>query len=327
MSLNGGAPSGPGLVTIHQIPVSKFSIDVSARMRHWVYNDITVDLLMDIRRPPIILAPKDLKDLSFAKFLLENPGLTARIAGVVGAPIEKGFSMLPKGWSGTVQKAVRAALFRALEIAVNTINPRSRKRASVLLHKVMVGASGGVGGAFGLPALFVELPVSTTIMLRSIADIARTEGHDLNDITTKLNCLEVFALGGRRSSDDGAESSYWAVRAALSRAVSEAATYFAEKGILEKSAPVVARLISAIASRFGVVVSEQVAAKAVPIVGAAGGSLVNVLFMDHFQNMARGHFIVRRLEKKYGVSAVREVYLSLEQQPVPAVKMLAAPIG
>ncbi len=71
------------------------------------------------------------------------------------------------------------------------------------------------------------------------------------------------------------------------------------------------RLISAIASRFGVVVSEQVAAKAVPIVGAAGGSLINVLFMDHFQNMARGHFIVRRLERQYGVEVVQEAYESI----------------
>src|ERR1051326_7215492 len=116
-------------------------------------------------------------------------------------------------------------------------------------------------------------------MLRSIADIARTEGHDLSHVTTKLNCLEVFALGGRTEVDDASESTYWAVRAGLSRAVSEAASYFAQKGILEKSAPVVARLISAIATRFGVIVSEEVAAKAVPIVGAAGGSLVNVLFM------------------------------------------------
>ena len=139
-------------------------------------------------------------------------------------------------------------------------------------------------------------------MLRSIADIARTEGHSLEDIDTKLNCLEVFALGGRSKSDDASESSYWAVRTALSRAVSEAASYFAEKGILEKSAPAVARLVATIASRFGVVVSEQVAAKAVPILGAAGGSLVNVLFMDHFQSMARGHFIVKRLEKRWARS-------------------------
>jgi hypothetical protein len=259
-------------------------------------------------KPPVILALPDRKDLVCAKALLENPSFTARLASIVGSPIEKGFALLPRNWSMTVHKSVRAALTQALEVAVVTINPRSRKRASEFLHKVMVGASGGVGGAFGLPALVVELPISTTIMLRSIAEIARTEGHDLDQIDTKLNCLEVFALGGQRPSDDPSESVYWAVRTALSQTVAEAASHFARKGVLEKSAPVVVRLIGAIASRFGVVVSEEVAAKAVPIVGAAGGSLVNVLFMDHFQNMARGHFIVKRLEKKYGTERIRQAY-------------------
>jgi hypothetical protein len=259
----------------------------------------------------VILDDIDLEALTHAKRLLENPGLTARLAHVLGVPLEKGFALLPEDWQLTVQKAVRAALFRGLELAATTINPRSRHPASEFLHKVMVGASGGVGGAFGLPALVFELPISTTIMLRSIADIARTEGHDLNDFRTKLHCLEVFALGGTSAADDAAESSYWAIRAALSRAVAEATAYFTEKGIVEKSAPAVARLITTIASRFGVVVSEQVAAKAVPVIGAAGGSLVNVLFMDHFQNMARGHFIVKRLEQKYGVGAVREAYETL----------------
>ena len=262
-------------------------------------------------KPPVIIAREDIDDLTDAKILLENPSLTARLANVLGAPIEKGFAVLPADWADTVQRAVRSALFRGLEIAVSTIRRRPGSNASEFLHKVLVGASGGVGGAFGLPALVVELPISTTIMLRSIAEIARTEGHDLDDIKTKLHCLEVFALGGRTTRDDAAESAYWAVRAALGRAVSEAASYLAEKGLLEKSAPAVVRLVSAIASRFGVVVSEQVAAKALPIVGAAGGSLVNVLFMDHFQSMARGHFIVRRLEKKYGADLVREVYQSI----------------
>jgi EcsC protein family len=67
-------------------------------------------------------------------------------------------------------------------------------------------ASGAAGGAFGLPTLPIELPVSTIIMLRSIADIARNEGEDLSDPETALSCLEVFALGGRAKSDDASES-------------------------------------------------------------------------------------------------------------------------
>jgi hypothetical protein len=71
------------------------------------------------------------------------------------------------------------------------------------------------------------------------------------------------------------------------------------------------RLVTAIASRFGIVISEQAAAKAVPVVGAAGGAAINVLFMDHFQDMARGHFIVRRLEAKHGTAIVRAAYESI----------------
>jgi len=57
-------------------------------------------------------------------------------------------------------------------------------------------------------------------------------------------------------------------------------------------------------ARYGVVVSEKTAAQALPLVGAAGGALVNALFMDHFQDVARGHFIVRRLEKIHGADPV-----------------------
>ena len=264
--------------------------------------------------PPVIKAnlnSEELKDLLYAKSLLENPGFTARIANVIGTPIEKGFKLLPKNWSAVVNKASKTALTKALQLAVATLGARSRARSSEGFHKLLVGASGGIGGAFGLAALPLELPVSTTIMLRSIADIARSEGHSLSTVQTRLSCLEVFALGGRTQADDATESSYWAVRAALAKAVSEAATYVTQRGVLEKTAPAIVRLVAAISSRFGVVVSEQIAAKAVPIVGAAGGTIVNVLFMDHFQDMARGHFIVKRLEAKYGVDSVRSAYESL----------------
>src|SRR6058998_2669740 len=131
--------------------------------------------------PPIIptLNTQDLKDLRYAKSLLENAGFAARLGHLLGRPIEKGFELLPKGWSETVHKATNAALFKSLQLAVSTLGRGHRKKASERLHKILVGASGGLGGAFGLVALPFELPISTTIMLRSIADIARSEGHDL----------------------------------------------------------------------------------------------------------------------------------------------------
>ncbi|MBW2614674.1 MAG: EcsC family protein, partial [Deltaproteobacteria bacterium] len=53
------------------------------------------------------------------------------------------------------------------------------------------------------------------------------------------------------------------------------------------------------------------AAQAVPIIGAAGGALINTIFIDHFQDMARGHFIVRRLERVYGTDEVQRQYEGL----------------
>jgi hypothetical protein len=154
----------------------------------------------------------------------------------------------------------------------------------------------------------MELPISTTIMLRSIADIARSEGETISEIGCKMACLEVFALGGPSKSDDASESGYFAVRTALARSVTKAAEYIAEKGLAEEGAPVLVRLIIKIAERFSIQVSEKAAAQAIPAIGAAGGALINTLFIDHFQDMARGHFIVRRLERKYGKEIVEATY-------------------
>jgi len=261
----------------------------------------------------VTLEPADLADLRYAKSLLENPGFTVRLASLLGAPIEKGFKILPANFSRSVQRAVQLALQTALRVALTSLRSKRRKaRASLGFHRVLTGVSGGIGGAFGLAALPVELPFSTTVMLRSIADIARSEGHDLRSTETRLACMEVFALGSRSSADDTAENAYWAMRTVLATAVSEAASHVARQGLALESAPGLVRFVSIIAARFGVVVSEQLAAKAIPVVGAATGSAINVLFTSHFQSMARGHFIVRRLEGIYGPTIIREVYEQLE---------------
>jgi len=254
------------------------------------------------------LSNEEVAELRYAKNLLENPGFTARLANVLGSPIEKGIQMLPEEWSKGINKTVRTALLRSLEVAVVTLGQKTPTKSSEMLHKVLVGASGTLGGAFGLASVAFELPISTTIMLRSIADISRSEGFDVKAIETKLHCLEVFAIGGRTKLDEAAESSYWAVRAALGQALNDAISHISRRGVVEQSAPAIIRFISAIASRFGVVVSEQAAAKAVPVIGAASGAIINVLFIDHFQDMARGHFIVKRLEAKYGTSTVESAY-------------------
>jgi hypothetical protein len=246
--------------------------------------------------------------LLYARQLLENPGLAAKITNVIGVPIEKGFKLLPEKWVDVANGATKKSLETALRIALITLDDKAQARSWEMLHKLAVAATGAGGGAFGLPALPLELPVSTTIMLRSIADIARSEGERLRMPEAKLACLEVLGLGGRSRGDDPNESVYFATRTALAKAISEAAKYIAEKGLAEQGAQAIVRLIAQLATRFGVNVSEKAAAQAVPVIGGAGGAIINILFIDHFQDMARGHFTVRRLERTYTPELVREEY-------------------
>lgn len=257
------------------------------------------------------ISNEDLTDLQRAKQILENPGLAAKITNVIGSPIEKGMDLLPDKWSEVVSDATKKALETALDVALLTIDKDSKGQAQNIWHKVAVGVSGGVGGAVGILGLAIELPISTGIMLRSIADIARGQGEQLNLAEVKLACIEVFALGGRTSKDDASESGYFAVRAALAKAVSEAAEFIAERGLAKEGAPALARFVSQLAERFGITVSEKVAAQAIPAIGAVGGALINLVFIDHFQDMARGHFSVRRLERKYDPANIKAAYLSL----------------
>jgi len=257
------------------------------------------------------LSKTELNDLRRAKDILENPGLAAKLTALAGSPVEKGMKMLPKRWQKGVHAATEKALMTALDVAVRSMGEKKKLSVSSSdrLHKLAVAASGAIGGAFGIAALGIELPVSTGLILRSIADIAASEGENPQFIDTKLACLTVFALGSPKDKrDDAAESGYFAARSALASAVTEASKHLAQKGLAKGTSPALVRLVALISARFGIVVSEKTAAQMIPVLGAAGGALINTLFIGHYQDMARGHFIVRRLEKIHGADPVRIAY-------------------
>jgi hypothetical protein len=122
-------------------------------------------------------------------------------------------------------------------------------------------------------------------------------------------------MGGRGSADDGSESGYFAARALLAQQVAAAAQYVALHGMAGSGGPAIVQLLAAIASRFSVNVSQKVALQAVPVIGALTGATLNTVFIRHFQRMARGHFVVRRLERRHGAAAVRRAYHALGRDP------------
>ncbi|MHB1844462.1 MAG: EcsC family protein [Deltaproteobacteria bacterium] len=260
--------------------------------------------------------PPDAEDeLRRAKLLLESDTFANRLMRVLGEPLERGLHLLPARGAALVSSAVRRSLDGALRLAAWSLPAAGEALAAPGFastdgfHDLAVTALGAGGGFFGLLGLPLELPVTTTLMLRSIAEIARREGESPASPGTRLACLEVLGLGARPGAEQGA--SYLLLRNAIAKEVGMAATYLASGGAVDLEAPAIVRFIAKVAERFGVAVTERAAAMAVPVIGAAGGAFVNHLFIDHYQKLARGHFTVRRLERTHGEALVRAAYARL----------------
>ncbi len=266
------------------------------------------------------LSKPDTAALNEAYQRLENPSLVIQLSSAAGMPVETVLKTLARRVPESVMDAVRQSSQKSLHYVMSnttrTLKDQVLVSASPRLHQAAVMATGAVGGLFGVHALVIELPITTSIMFRSIVDIARAEGEMPRDSDTLLNAMQVFAMGsGMSDKDDAAETSYYGVRLALSAAVSNAMEQLAIHGLNKASSPALLRLVSAIASRFGIVVTQKTMAQALPVVGALGGATINTMFIHHYQEMARGHFTVRRLERKYGVETIREAYQRLGPSP------------
>lgn len=259
------------------------------------------------------LTAADAADLRLAAALLAERSLAVRVAGLLGWQVNRGLDFVVARLPGEARTSVRrianmtarrsleqgyATVLAAVNHAGGTPNALRRLARRRGFDRAASAVSGLLGGAGGLPGTAVELPVTTGLLLRAVVQIAADEGEDVASDECRLECLKVMALGA--TDEAGDEESYWTVRIALSQALG---------GLGGRSvAELVPRVIAQVLPRFGVNVAWKFAGQAVPVAGAASGALLNLAFMRHYQGRARGHFIVRRLERVYGTPAVRAAW-------------------
>lgn len=260
-------------------------------------------------------APKDLQsheiiELGEAVKLLENQGFAALLSNIGGKPIVKLLEVVPGSMKRKLDKAVQKTMLQCLDVAVNSLETAQKAPPKRKLTTLVSTITGGVSGMFGMASLPVELPFSTVLTLRSIAEIARSHGENLQLMQSKLACMEVLALGAP-SSDNGSVSSYFTSRRGFAKFSNEAGQILAEHGVSAAASPAVNGFISEIATRFSAVVYERAAAGAVPLVGVIGGAASSAIFMNYFQELAQGHFIVRKLEKIYGPELIEKEYMQI----------------
>ncbi len=281
---------------------------------------------------------EDLKFLNEAAVFFENPGKIAKGLAWAGKPVEVMHDRLPEKAKTAIAVVTEAAIKKAFVAAVRTIPekdavPLHEQEAASLkssrTHLGLTTLTGVLGGLVGLPALAIELPVTTVLILRAISEQAQLYGHDLNDLETRLECLMVFTMGvpdadgpangisvtGDLLDDRRRKSaaSYFMTRASfisiMKRATATASAFSAKElltAVEKGSAPLMVKLVATVAEKFQIRVSQKFLAESVPIVGALGGGALNYAFTDFFVTAARFHFRIRALEKKYGESLVQD---------------------
>lgn len=249
-------------------------------------------------------------------------GLLIRAANAVGKPVEMLVAKLPQGVAEGIARTTQTALLQALKAALKTTPKDGRSedfgeaeassRMAKWRHTALTTGTGAVSGFFGGMALFVELPVTTTIMLRQIAVTAQNYGEDVTSLAGQLECLNVFALSG---ASEIKEAGYYATRASLNKYMSSATEWAAKKTVSDVAravskgdAPMVFQMLLKIAERFELVVTEKALLQAIPVISAISGAFVNTVFTGHIGDTAGFHFGIRALERKYGTEAVRGEY-------------------
>lgn len=205
-----------------------------------------------------------------------------------GNLIQSGLHRLPGQMQQMVADRARDGLQLAFRSAILGLEGPSADAGS---GRFRMGGmvSGALGGLGGLATTLAELPVTTGLIMRSVASIARAEGFDLADEEVRATCVEVFAFGGPLEEDD-ADLAFWTARLGGRQ---------------------VAQVMVAAAARFAPAMAAKIGAQAVPLLGAAVGAALNFVYMDFYQRMARVAFALLPIERAHGRAMVRSCFASV----------------
>ncbi|WP_370301020.1 EcsC family protein [Pseudooceanicola sp.] len=201
-------------------------------------------------------------------------GISVKLLASLGGRAEELLERLP----GPVRAGLDAATARALKLAMQAARQsrrvvRDRKPWVNTATTTMMGAAGEFAG---LPGALVELPATTTMLLRAIQGVAAEHGFDPNEPSVEFDCIRVFGTAGPLDRDDGADLSFLSLRLTLTGGAAH-------------------KLIAVVAPRLAAVLGQKLAAQTVPVLGAFTGAGVNYLYTRYYQEIAHVHFGLRRL--------------------------------
>jgi hypothetical protein len=206
-----------------------------------------------------------------------NAGI--QLLNMIGGQAENLLDRLPKEMRARLGDGTEAALKLAMSAANRSRDVVGGQPA--WLSRAVTTAMGAAGGFGGLPSAMAELPVTTTILLRAIQDVAIEHGFDPSEEGVQFDCIQVFGAAGPLDHDDGSDIAFLGTRVTV-------------------TGPALQGLIARVAPRLATVMGQKLAAQTVPVLGAAAGAATNYAYTSYYQQMAHVHFGLRRLAIEAG---------------------------
>lgn len=197
-----------------------------------------------------------------------------QVLNMIGGQAESLLDRLPPEMRARLTTHTESALRAAMDAA-----HRSREVVADSpgwMGRALTTVMGAAGGAGGLPTALAELPATTTILLRTIQDVAVEHGFDPSEPGVQYDCIQVFGAAGPLDHDDGADLAFLSTRMAVTGAAVQA-------------------LVARVAPRLATVLGQKLATQTVPVLGAAAGAVTNYAYTSYYQQMAHVHFGLRRL--------------------------------
>ena len=176
-----------------------------------------------------------------------------------------------------------------------------------LLGSATTLAEGIPGAQLVIPSLILtDVTSSMTLLSRHTCRIATTYGYSSRKPENLPHLMAAMAPQAD-TSDEG----YLALKTAVVTSIRESGKFMArtagvvlDRQVLEREAPQMIRLLTYVADRLGIVVTQKELGVLIPIAGAVLNSSINVAFQQVGHQTAKDYFRRIILEDRYGEELV-----------------------
>lgn len=209
----------------------------------------------------------------------------------LGGSVESRLAVLPEPLRLQVLALTSAALAQASGVAATSTR---LGRLGGRGHLVLAGMTGAAGGMGGIATAVAELPVTITLILRAIHEVAAEHGFDPALPEVRREALAVFSAGGPLRDDDGVDTAFIGARLTL-------------------TGPALHSMIATVAPKLAAALGQKLAAQAVPLLGALAGAGLNLTFVDYYRELAHVRFGLLRLAQTHDPQRVARAFARASQ--------------